>query len=100
MRDYITIGPTPSEESCFPIGHPLALAETHIYCSQLRHEFPGAVLRVKAFHHDFGVYHEVCAYYDDVDEQSINMAYKVESDAPPKWDKAARKELEALKVAT
>lgn len=99
MKDYLNIGSTPAEEDCFSAGHPLALAETRIYRDQLRREFPTADLRVKGFHHDFGTYHEVCAYYFDDDEQSIKTAYAVESDASPEWDDIARKELEALRKA-
>ncbi len=96
-REYINIGSTPANEDCFPCGHPLALAETRIYRDQLRREFPTADLRVKAFPHDFGTYHEVVAYYDCEDEQSIETAYAVESDANGEWDDIARKELRDLR---
>jgi len=96
-RDYITIGSTPANEECFPVGHAFSRAETRIYRDQLRREFPTADLRVKAFPHDFGTYHEVVAYYDNEDEQSIETAYAVEVNANSCWDSIARKELKALK---
>lgn len=98
-RDYIDIGSTPANTECFSVGHLLAPAETRIYRDQLQREFPTAILRVRAFPHDFGTYHEVVAYYDTEDEQSVETAYAVESDASPEWDAIARKELEALKKA-
>ena len=99
MKDYLTIGSTPANEDCFPAGHPLARAETRIYRDQLAREFPTADLRVKGFPHDFGTYHEVVVVYNTDDEQSIETAYAVESDANGEWDPIAVKELKALKKA-
>lgn len=98
MKEYLTIGSTPAEEECFPVGHDLALAETRIYKNQLLREFPEADVRVKSFPHDFGTYHEVCVFYFDDDEDSMAMAWAVEADAAPKWDAIAKKELRALKA--
>jgi hypothetical protein len=97
MKEYLEIGPTPSAEPCFGVGHPLERAEARIYRDQLQREFPTADLRVKGFPHEFGTYHEVCAYYFDDDEQSVETAFAVESDANEHWDSIARKELRILK---
>jgi hypothetical protein len=62
MRDYISIGSTPCEESCAQVGQPdyarKARAECIRFIQLLRRRFgsepEGAWLSVKAFDHDFG----------------------------------------------
>tara|TARA_R110000868_G_scaffold57440_1_gene177354 strand:- start:156 stop:482 length:327 start_codon:yes stop_codon:yes gene_type:complete len=105
MRDYINIGSTPCDEDCFPAGHRLARAETEIYCRQLQREFPAGEFTVKAFSHDFGVYHEVVAWfnpnYADRPETFGGKVYAAAFDAEggglPNWDKQAKAELATLK---
>ena len=63
VSDFLNIGSSPSEEDCFPVGHPLAHQECEIYREQLEREFPKGDFRVKGFPHDFGRYYEVVAVF-------------------------------------
>ncbi len=92
MRDYLNIGCTPHDESCLGVNHPKERAECIAFMRQIDKHYPppwGASLRVKAFEHDFGTYHEVCAMYDDDDEVTERWAFAVEADAKgvlSKWE--------------
>lgn len=94
--DYVNIGCTPTEESCFPVGHRHARVECSIFARQLRREFPEADIRIKGFPHDFGTYYEAVATYSDCDSQSEDVAYTVEGECPMHWDEMAKQELKAL----
>ena len=67
MRDYFSIGPTPSAEDCAQVGQPdyrrKALAECQRFIELIRKtlgpEPEGAELAIKSFPHDFGTYYEV-----------------------------------------
>lgn len=87
MRDYIEIGCTPTEEDCFPVGHPLAKKECYIYKAQLERAYPGVEFQVRANRHDFGTYHEVAAYYSTEDESSKALDAECGCDH---WDKEAK----------
>lgn len=101
MRDYLTIGPTPSDEDCAQVGTEdymeRSQKETTAFIHQLLREFgeppANARLTSKCFPHDFGAYTEVVCYYDDCDEESINYAFNIENNTPAKWDNEALKEL-------
>lgn len=101
MRDYIDIGSTPCDEDCAQVGsgdyRKRARVELQAFVNQLYRQFgngpDGAELRVKAFPHDFGTYHEVVAYFDDTLPLSIEWAFKVENECPESWDDEARAEL-------
>ena len=104
MRDYISIGSSPSEEPCAQVGtdnYPTQSSrECLVFKHQLERMFPnppeGAYLSVKAFPHDFGTYREVVCYYDDEDdgeESSQSYALKLERETPSNWDDEAKKEL-------
>jgi hypothetical protein len=99
MRDYIEIGSTPCEESCQQVGTAsynatMARKECHAFRDQIRRtlgfEPDGAELRIKGFAHDFGTYHEVVCYYDDEKPESVEYAFRCESDAPINWDEQAK----------
>jgi len=101
MRDYINIGSAPANESCAQVGdinYPeQSRKECQALISQLRRELgeepEGAQLSVKSFQHDFGSYHEVVCYYDDQNEETVNYAFKCESELPYSWDEKAKEEL-------
>ena len=64
MRDYFSIGPTPSEEDCAYVGQPdyrrKAIAECSRFIELIRErlgsEPAGVELAIKSFPHDFGTY--------------------------------------------
>lgn len=95
MRDRLSIGCTPSDEQCFPVGHELAFKECMVYKHQLQREFPGLEFQVTRNSHDFGTYYEVAVCYDTEDESSV--AFEAESGLAT-WDAVARKEIKALKL--
>jgi len=93
MRDYLTIGATPCEESCEPVpykdGGIKAKAECAAFIEAIRRKLgpepAGAQLRVKSFPHDFGTYYEVVCWYEEDDVEACQYAYRCESDAPTTW---------------
>jgi hypothetical protein len=96
MRDFISIGPTPCEESCAQVGEPdyreKALGECRRFILLLRKTFgpepEGAWLSVKSFPHDFGTYYEVICYYNTAIPASVNYAFRCESETPAIWEEA------------
>jgi hypothetical protein len=103
MRDYLTIGPTPSHEDCAQVGSPdyraRARRECQAFINQLRRQHgpepDGAGLRVKTEAHDFGSYFEVACYYDTECPEAAAYALKCEGETPGEWDAEARRELAA-----
>ena len=103
MKDYITIGCSPVDEDCAQVGqadyHERALAECKALIGQIRRVFgeepEQAQLKIKAFPHDFGTYHEVVCYFNDDEDESMRYAFAVEGRLPDNWDKEAREELQA-----
>ena len=101
MIDYISIGSSPSDESCAQVGSDDYDAQSRKECiafqGQLRRHFDSepksARLSIKSFPHDFGTYREVVCYYDDDDDIGRDYAYKLESESPARWDKIAKEEL-------
>lgn len=92
MREYIEIGSTPCEEKCqqVPYEDPeLARLESLMFIKAIRiklgKEPDGAQLKIKGFPHDFGTYHEVVCYYDEDMPESVDYAFKCESDSPRTW---------------
>lgn len=93
---FLTIGPSPIEEDCAPVGRPdyeeRSRRECHVFLRQLERQFPppdGASLFIKSFLHDFGAYREVCVRY----ARALEYAYGLENDIPMYWDDIARYEL-------
>lgn len=102
MREQLSLGPTPSGESCQQMGSPeydstKARAECRAFINQLGRVFgpppEGASFRIKSNPHDFGSYLDVNVEYDENVAPSIDYAYKVEANTPEEWDAAARVEL-------
>lgn len=94
MRDYINIGCTPSAEKCAQVGDPdytnKAKEECKRFIKQLVKEFgeppSSASLKIKSFHHEFGIYHEVVCYFNEGDEEAENYCYTIEADMPEYWE--------------
>ena len=94
MKDYFCIGATPSEEDCAQVGtpdyHRKAIAECYRFIQLIRDtlgpEPEGAELRIKAFEHDFGTYHEVVCWFETDNEAAREYAVRCENDAPATWE--------------
>ena len=94
MRNYFCIGASPSEEDCAQVGQPdyrrKAIAECVRFIQLIRdtlgHEPEGAELRIKAFDHDFGVYHEVVCWFDTDIPESVEYAQRCEGETPATWE--------------
>lgn len=96
VSNYIELGPVPYGENCEQVGTEgydpqKAIRECRAYANQLKRIWPDGDFRVKAFHHDFGTYHEVCAFYSNEHEE--NIAFEAEDSGPEHWDDEARTEL-------
>jgi len=97
MRDYLAIGSSPNEENCVQTGSENYSArqkkECRLYIEAIRKKLGkeplGASLELKSFPHDFGSYTEVVCYYDSEIEESIEYAYKCESDSPATWSEVS-----------
>lgn len=90
MRDYLMIGPVPSDEDCAQVGQDgytkRALAECRRFMAQIERHYPipdhcDAYLTIKRESHDFGDYYEVACVYDMADETASNWAFDVENDS-------------------
>lgn len=96
-KDYVSLGPTPSEEPCAAVGQPRyreqALEECNRFIMFLRTVFgpepDGAQLAVKWFPHDFGSYCEVVCYYDPAIQASVDYAFRCENETPSTWEEQA-----------
>lgn len=93
MKDYMTLGPTPSAEECIGVGDPLyhtaGREEVKRFRQMLEAMYPeppyGAYFAVKSFPHDFGTYRDVCVIFDDDDEEATAFAYHLEANTPETW---------------
>ena len=93
-RNYFCIGSSPCEEDCAQVGtpdyHRKAIAECHRFIQLIRDtlglEPEGAELRIKAFDHDFGEYHEVVCWFETDNEAARAYAARCEDDAPATWE--------------
>ena len=94
MRDDISIGSAPCEESCVqvnPVGdyHEAMRAECRRFLDLIRKKLgpepEGARLAVKSNPHDFGTYYEVVCYFEDGDEEAREYALLCEGEAPTTW---------------
>ena len=94
MRDYFSIGPTPSEEDCAQVGQPdyrrKAIEECQRFIELIRTtlgpEPPGAELAIKSFPHDFGTYYDVVVWFEPDDAAALAYAQRCEDDAPRTWE--------------
>ncbi len=102
MRDHVYVGSVPPEEDCAQAGtdgyYERAKEECRAYVNLLRRtlgpEPEGARLAVKSHDHDFGPYLGVVCYYDCGKEESMDYAFRCESEGPQEWDEEARRELQ------
>lgn len=94
MREYLTLGPTPVDEKCAQMGRDDFWEESEKECKRyielLKKKFGktmpyGCSFRTKSFDHDFGMYREVCVFYDDEDNVGLAFALHVEGNLPQKW---------------
>lgn len=100
MFDEISVGCTPASEDCAQVGsdgyYERAMKECRAYINQLRRVYgeepDGAKLKIKAFPHDYGSYHEVVCRFNENNEDAAEYAYKLEEGCDV-WDDEAKKEL-------
>lgn len=93
MRDYLVIGSSPADESCVQVGEEDYLRRQKEECLRfidrirevLGPEPEMTKLGVKTFAHDFGRYSEVVCFYEDTVPESVDYAFRVESEAPVTW---------------
>ena len=105
MKDYLCIGPVPSQETYAQVGtedyQNKAKKECLAFARQLQRAFSnppaGCSVAVKPFSHDFGTYYEVVIFFDDRNEESVKYAYNMENNTPENWDAAAVEELTGIK---
>lgn len=102
--DYMEIGPAPCEENCAQVGEPdfkaKATKEMNAYINQLYRQFPelennNTYLKKKWYNHDFGTYGEVVVVYDENDNESYDLAIRIENNLPYEWDEQALEELKS-----
>jgi hypothetical protein len=100
-RDYVSLGSTPHGEDCAQVGQDdyreRARAEIRAFAAQIIRECGepplGASLVCKGFPHDFGTYYELCAVFNDTNDEAGEWAYKCEDGTPEHWDEQARADL-------
>lgn len=103
MSEYLTLGPTPADESCYPTNNnpQMERIELTAYRNQLTRvlklEFTSPCVSVvrKSFPHDFGSYSEICVIYNPDDSEQVRQAFWLESNTPGEWDGEAEEELKA-----
>jgi hypothetical protein len=94
MRDYFSLGQTPSAEDCAQVGQPdyrrKALEECQRFIELIRNtlgpEPEGAEFAIKSFPHDFGTYYEVVIWFEPDDAAAVAYAVRCEDDAPTTWN--------------
>ena len=94
MKDYLTLGPTPSAEPCAQVGEPdyreKAMPECRRFVHLLRKTFgpepAGAWLSIQWFPHDFGSYCEVVCHFDTDLKESVEYALRCEAEMPATWE--------------
>lgn len=101
MKDYLNIGSSPYGEDCVQVGSDNYDIQSRIECRAFKHQLErmfgpgpdGAYIAIKSFFHDFGSYKEVVVVFDDEDQESIDWAFKIESEGPERWDSEALEEM-------
>ena len=101
MKDYLEIGSVPSDEPCCGVGadnyYEMSRIECQVFKKQLKRIFGEGTennsIVIKSFNHDFGSYSEVCVYFNDQDEESLDYAFKIEGECPENWDDEAIQDL-------
>lgn len=99
--EHLELGPVPNDEECYQTGvddddkiRNQAIAWKH----QLQRLYPDAQFRIKGFPHDFGIYYEVCVFFDPDNEAESDMAFTIEANLPNVWDDKALDELRELNL--
>lgn len=101
MRDFIDVGAAPTMEACAQVGSDdyweRARNECRAYIGLIRRKLgdepKGAHLAVKSNPHDFGSYLSVVCYFDDRFRDSVDYAFRCESQSPEEWYDVACQEL-------
>lgn len=102
-HDVLSLGPTPTGESCAQVGsddyRKWSRIELGVFISQLKRTFqdipPNIHLHITSNQHDFGTYHEVGVKFPYNDEAATQYAFHMENNTPEYWDELSKKELEA-----
>jgi hypothetical protein len=105
--DYVVIGSAPACEDCAQINSDNYETQSRAELKALKAQMlrilgeppMGAGLKIKSFSHDFGLYHELCAVYDDSNDEAIDWAFRAENELPDCWDAEAIKELTAKDIS-
>ena len=104
-QEYLSIGPCPYEETPAQVGSVTYAKQSKKEATQFIRMLYGLLsdqfgpdnvaiaIRNKGFPHDFGTYHEVCAFYNPDNQKSVEQAFWLESNTPAEWDEEARKAL-------
>lgn len=105
MREILELTCTPTGEECEQIGPNyrwmIAKQQCRVFKDQLERMFPpvgGAYLKITSNNHDFGVYHEVAAVYNDESENETEWAFNIEANLPEYWDQKGLALLDSLSV--
>ncbi len=93
MRDFLSLGSSPINETCVQVGEQdyasLAKQECARFIGLVRRtlgaEPEGAALQTKAFPHDLGTYYEVVCFFDPEIQASVDYAYRCEGETPTTW---------------
>lgn len=102
MKEWLELGPVPSDEVCEQVGlseyNPdKARKEVLVYQKQLETQFKDKLnlvkFGVKLFQHDFGPYYEVVVYYNSEDQEAVDAAFEIESSLPKNWTQESLIEL-------
>jgi hypothetical protein len=101
MWDFLDVGSSPPGKDCAQLGSAgyweRARRECRAYIDLLRRTIgpapPGAHLSVKSNEHDFGTYLSIVCWFDHEHPESVDYAFKCESEGPEFWDEQARQEL-------
>ena len=95
MREYIELGSSPCDEECAQVGQAdyetaARIRECLRFIDAIRAKLgpepPGARLVVKGFSHDYGTYYEVVCWYDPKIDESVEYAFRCESESPKTWE--------------
>jgi hypothetical protein len=87
MKDYISLGSAPNDETCIQVGTPECtpanqMAECRRFIARIREvigpEPSGARLLIKRCEHDFGTYFDVQCHYDTGDQVGEDYALACE----------------------
>lgn len=104
-QEYLSLGSCPYEETPTQVGEANYNERTKKEATQFIRMLYGLLsdqfgpdnvaiaIRNKGFPHDFGTYHEVCAFYNPDNQKSVEQAFWLESNTPAEWDEQARKAL-------